>query len=166
MVFNLIDKWSRIILVIGLVVIIGEIKCYRLMEPMSLFESERVPIGVRRRDFGPLGSAEPLDDEFRTRLEKYFSPELIQKMTELIMINQKIKEQQQANLVPSFELNTEGGQRRPLPFFDPAITDPSKNAFVEAFKQKHQRPTTKAQSQTTTTESNPSILMHLYHRFG
>ncbi|RNA27701.1 hypothetical protein BpHYR1_018254 [Brachionus plicatilis] len=169
MVFNLIEKWSRVILVISLVVIIGEIRCYRLMESMNELGTGnlKAPIGLRRRDFSPLAlSHEPLDDEFRTRLEKYFSPELIQKMTELIMTNQRIKEKQNADLVPNFSLGVDDEPRRPLPFFDPTNTDPGKNAFVEAFKQKHRRPTPKAHSQSTTTESNASILMHLYHRFG
>lgn len=170
MVFNLIEKWSRIIFLIGLVMIIGKIKCYRLVKPMDLFETRSLieAADYKRANFGPRAhSTEPLDGEFRARLENYFSPEIIQKMTELIMMNQKIKEKQNSHhLVPNFSLDLKNEPREPLPFFDASNTDSSKNAFVEAFKQKHRKPTPKTDYQSTTTESNASILMHLYHRFG
>ena len=138
---------------------------------MNFFDTKSLieePVGNKRTDFSSrVNSIEPLDGEFRARLETYFSPEIIQKMTELIMMNQKIKEKQDSQYpLPSFGFDLNNEPRQPLPFFDQSITDSSKNAFVEAFKQKHRKPTPKTDYQTTTSESNPSILMHLYHRFG
>lgn len=186
MVFDLLKPWSRLLLILSVFLINHKIimcsKLFHSMDKSSQIDSDEtsLEIGINRRseillpkhsiDLAAFSrNQEPLDKEFRSRLEQFFSPDVIQKMTDLIIMNQKIKDlkgkQTNENQLSVGNLN-QFKSESPLPFTD-------KDAFFEAYKKKHRKTTTvKGLIQTlsthpaTTTESHTNILLHLYHRFG
>ncbi|CAF0778540.1 unnamed protein product [Brachionus calyciflorus] len=173
MVFYLLKSWSILLILLSIFLLNKKIKCNRFVNDVSSqndFDDENYEIGIQRREFNikPEATKYPLDDEFRTRLEQFFSPDIIQKMTDLIAKNQKIKESKthQNPLIQKF-IPIRPEMQRPTSFLDQSMTDTNKNSFIEALKTKHQKTTVKPSNQATaSSESNTNILMHLYHRFG
>lgn len=186
MIFDLANSWSRLILIVlSIFLFVNSARCseFKLKLLDELADADDLSTNS---ESGLDSGAGLLDQDFRRRLGQFFSPELIHRMSQILIMNSKHRQQQQQNQFNS-NLNSNlfapqatypdiiaPAPPAPLPFSytsnNSESSQGSGNAFIDSFrkKYKHSRPSAQGISSSTTTHATPTTnnLLHLFHRFG